>query len=66
MKQAKLNSTMLLSKYENMLDVLDLNSVAKIRLSLLSLPTLNYKHLVIISFLLLRAFCAAVWLKLYI
>ena len=29
MKQARLNSTMLLSKYEDMLDPLDLNSVAK-------------------------------------
>ena len=29
MKQARLNSTMLLSKYEDMLDALDLNSVAK-------------------------------------
>ena len=28
-KQARLNSTMLLSKYEDMLDALDLNSVAK-------------------------------------
>ena len=31
MKQAKLNSTMLLSKYEDMLDPLDLNSVIKAR-----------------------------------
>ena len=29
MKQARLNSTMLLSKYENMLDALDLKNVAK-------------------------------------
>ena len=31
MKQAKSNSTMLLSKYEDILDPLDLNSVAKAR-----------------------------------
>ena len=31
MKQARLNSTMLLSKYEDMLDALDLSSVAKAR-----------------------------------
>ena len=31
MKQARLNSPILLSKYEDMLDVLDLNSVAKAR-----------------------------------
>ena len=31
MKQAKLNSTMLLSKYEDKLDALGLNSVAKAR-----------------------------------
>ena len=31
MKQAGLNSTMLLSKYEDMIDPLDLNSVAKAR-----------------------------------
>ena len=29
MQQARLNSTMLLSKHEDMLDPLDLNSVAK-------------------------------------
>ena len=31
MKQARLNSTKLLSKYEDMLDPLDLNSLAKAR-----------------------------------
>ena len=31
MKQAKLNSTMLLSKYEDILDPLDLNYMAKAR-----------------------------------
>ena len=31
MKQAKLNTTMLLSKYEDILDPLDLNGVAKAR-----------------------------------
>ena len=39
---------MLLSKYEDMLDALDLSSVAK--------ATLNYKNLAMISFLLVRAF----------
>ena len=54
---------MLLSKYENMLDALDLNNLAKARqltYSLLSLPTINYKNLAIIPLLLLRIFCAAV------
>ena len=31
MKQTRLNSTILLSKYEDMLDALDLNSVVKAR-----------------------------------
>ena len=31
MKQARLNPTMLMSKYEDMLDALDLSSVAKAR-----------------------------------
>ena len=64
MKQARLNSTMLLSKYEDMLDALDLNSVAKARQInlqfIITIPTLNYKNSAIISFLLLCAFCAAV------
>ena len=53
MKQAKLNSTILLSKYEDMRDTLDLNSVTKARqinLRLSSLPTINYKSIAIISF----------------
>ena len=45
MKQARLNSTVLLSKYEDMLDALDLNSVAKARQInlqfIISLPTLR-------------------------
>ena len=45
-KQARLNSIMLLSKYEDMLDRLDLNSVAKARqinLQFMITATLNYK-----------------------
>ena len=60
MKQASLNSTKLLSKYKDMLDPLDPNSVAKAKQinlrKLSSLPTLNYKNLAIISFVLLCVF----------
>ena len=50
---------MLLSKYKDMLDPLDLNTVAKdskLIYILSSLPTLNYKNLAMISFLLLHIF----------
>ena len=63
MKQARLYSTMLLSKYEDMLDPLDINSVAKARqinLQFIITATLNYKNLAINSFLLLCVFYAAV------
>ena len=61
MKQARLNSTVLLSKYEDMLDALDLNSVAKVKqINLQFIITAHIKNLTIISFLLLRTFCATV------
>ena len=55
---------MLLSKYENTLDALDLYSVAKARqINLQFIITAHiklYKNLAIFSFSLLYAFCAAV------
>ena len=52
MKQARLNSTVILRKYEDMLDPLDLNSVpGKLIYSSSSLPTLSYRNLKIILFL---------------
>ena len=61
MKQGRLNFTVLLSKYEDMLDALDLNSVAKVKqINLQFIITAHIKNLAIISFLLLRTFCATV------
>ena len=65
MKQAKLNFTiLLLSKYADMLDPLDLNSVGKLIYGLSSLPTLNYKNLARISFYVFL--CSSLFKTIYI